>query len=310
MLSQMLERLKPSSSGWLIASASGTGPESGSTLGLDPQHVRMFVLSHLFGPFIGLTLAAFLAALGFPFDYRMTGFLALVCLFWLYPAALARGTQYRLLSILSLQHLTVTTLWASHAYGGLTSPFLLWLAVVPLLAFLYCAPDRRLWLILVTMLAGNLALYAGLNLFVSPPPVPDPQPLRWLAAVSLVAAFAYVSMMALYFGRVLDSHDEMALQAERHLCIAVALDKQARDLRNAGAAKASGLARIARECRAPLDEIVSSTRTMLEVEAREQSGAESPDLRSIDDAARHLSHVVASVAGYAGARLTEMRRDA
>jgi hypothetical protein len=302
MLSQTLQRLKPSSSRWLMVPTSHIAVEASSTLQVDPQHVRMFVLSHLLGPFIGLTLAAFLAVLGFPPDYRMIGFVALVCLFWLYPAALARGRDYRLLSILSLQHLTATALWASHGYGGLTSPFLLWLAVVPLLAFLYCAPDRRLWLILVGMLAGNLTSFGGAALLFSPPAA-DPQPLRWLGAVSLLGAFAYVSMMAVYFGRVLDSRDEMALQAERHLAIAVTLDKRAEKLRKAGAIKAASLARLARECRAPLDEIVSSSRSMIDMEAREQPGAGSADLRSIDDAARHLSQVIEAVANYAGSKL-------
>jgi signal transduction histidine kinase len=208
---------------------------------------------------------------------------------------LAKGADYRQLSILSLEHLTLTTLWASHAYGGLTSPFLLWLAVVPILAFLYCAPDRRLWLVLIAMLAGNLALFAGATLLIDPMPAPSSEQVRWLAAVSLLAAFAYVSMMAVYFGRVLDSRDEMASQAERHLATAVALDQKARDLRSLGATKATSLARIVRECRSPLDEILSSSRTMLEVEAREQGEGESPDLRSIDEAARHLSEVVRSI---------------
>ncbi len=301
---QTLQRLKVSSSGWLSAVASRGG--SKSALPIDAQHVRMFMLSHLFGPFIGLTLASLLAGLGLPLDYRLSGFVALVCLFWLYPAALAYGADYRSLSILSLQHLTLTTLWASHAYGGLTSPFLLWLAVVPLLAFLYCAPDRRLWLVLITMLAGNVALYWGLTLLVSPPPAPGDEALRWLSAVSLLAAFAYVSMMALYFGRVLDSRDEMALQAERHLATAVALDAKAGTLRSLTATKASSLARIVRECRAPLDEIVASSRTMIEVEAREQPGVEATDLRSIDDAARHLGEVIESIAGYAGSKLPKL----
>jgi hypothetical protein len=300
---QKLQRLRVSSSGWLDAVASHWDGRSRSALRIDSQHVRMFMLSHLFGPFIGLTLALLIAALGFPLDYRLAGFVALVCLFWLYPAALACGADYRSLSILSLQHLTLTTLWASHAYGGLTSPFLLWLAVVPLLAFLYCAPERRLWLVLIAMLAGNVALYWGSTLLVSPPTVAGGGPLRWLSAVSLLAAFAYVAMMAAYFGRVVESRDEMALQAERHLAAAVALDARARTLRSLSAAKASSLARIVRECRAPIDEIVASSRTMIEVEAREQPGADAADLRSIDDAARHLSEVIETIADYAGSRL-------
>jgi signal transduction histidine kinase len=304
MLGQsILQRLSPSSSRWLNAAAIRAGSPEKESLGVDPQHVRMFVLSHLFGPVIGLSLTAFLSALGFPLDYRLAGFVVLVCLFWAYPAALAHGADYRLLTIVSLQHLSLTIFWASFGYGGLTSPFLLWLAVVPLLAFLYCAPDRRLWLILVAMLVGNLALFAGCSLFLFQPDPADSEKLRWLAAISLAAAFAYVAMMAIYFGRVLESRDEMALQADRYRLVAADLDRRVAELRNAGAATAGSLARIARECRAPLDEIVASSRTLLDVEARENEGAESPDLRSIDDAARHLGEVIETVVARAEARL-------
>lgn len=269
---------------------------------IDPQHVRMFQLSHFFGPLIGLALAGFLAALGFPADYRMIGFAALVCLFWAYPAALARGADYRALSMLSLEHLTLTTLWASHAYGGLSSPFLLWLAVVPLLAFLYLAPDRRLWIFLIAMLAGNLALFGAASLLL-PPPRALPETLSWLAAVSLLAAFAYVSMMAVYFSRVLSSRDEMALEAERRRANAALLDQRVSELRAIAAAKSSSLARMARECRRPLDEIVASSGMMLAVEAREQAGADLSDLRSIDEAAQHVGQVIQSIEAYAAAKV-------
>jgi hypothetical protein len=110
----------------------------------DQRHVRMFAISHLCGPFIGLALSAFLFLLEFPADVRLGGFSVLVCLFWVYPVALALGARYRLLSLLSLQHLLLVVFWASHGYGGLTSPFLLWLAVVPLLASLYGARSSPL----------------------------------------------------------------------------------------------------------------------------------------------------------------------
>jgi signal transduction histidine kinase len=263
----------------------------------DQQHVRMFVLSHLCGPFIGLALSAVLALLGFPPDYRMIGFTALICLFWVYPLALARGANYRMLSFSSLQHLTLVILWASHGYGGLISPFLLWLAVVPLLAFLYLSPGRRLWLILVLMLAGNVAAFTGCALLVSVPPAVEEEALRWLALLSLLGASAYVSMMAIYFGRVLSSRDEMEREAARHRAVAARLDRVAIEMRQRGAAKAASVARIGRDCQAPLSDIVLSCKSMLDEEPAD--GGDTSGLSSIAEAARYLGLLIEDIDQYA-----------
>jgi hypothetical protein len=80
----------------------------------DLQHARMFELSHLYGPLIGLALCLFLIVLGFPLDYRLAGFSLLVCAFWPYLLLLRRIGRYRLLSLCSLHHLMLVILWASH----------------------------------------------------------------------------------------------------------------------------------------------------------------------------------------------------
>lgn len=265
----------------------------------DQQHVRMFVLSHLCGPFIGLALTAFLLLLGFPTDYRMIGFTAFVCLFWLYPVGLAKGIDYRLLSFTSLQHLTFVILWACHGYGGMTSPFLLWLAVVPLLAFLYLSPDRRLWLVLVTMLGGNVAAFIACVLLLQPPPSSGDAALQWLALLSLLSASAYVAMMAIYLARVLSSRDEMEQEAARHRAVAKDLENVATNLRHLGAAKAASVARIGRECRAPLSEITSSCKIMLDEDAAAPEEADISDLQSITEAARYLGALIEDVDHYA-----------
>ena len=295
----ILNRLSPlpASLAGIIEASMAAGSGSAARAG-DQQHVRMFVLSHLCGPFIGLALSGVLALLGFPADGRMVGFTALICLFWVYPLALARGADYRMLSFGSLQHLTLVILWASHGYGGLISPFLLWLAVVPLLAFLYLSPDRRLWLILVTMLGGNVAAFTGFALLVEAPPQVDADALRWLALLSLLGASAYVSMMAIYFGRVLSSRDEMEREAARHRAVAARLDRVAIEARQRGAAKAAIVARIGRECQAPLSDISLSCKTMMEEQSAD--GDDASDLCSISEAARYLSLLIEDIDHYAG----------
>ncbi|MGZ8312464.1 MAG: hypothetical protein ACXWUR_10400 [Allosphingosinicella sp.] len=252
----------------------------------------MFVLSHKFGPFIGLALAAFLLLLGFPADTRLGGFALLVCLFWTYPAALALGANYHWLSLASLQQLVFIIFWASHGYGGLTSPFLLWLAVVPLLAFLYSAPRIRLWLTLLAMMGAGTILFAILTSYYLPPPPADAAALHWLSLVSLLAASTYVAMMAVYFGRLLSSRNEMALEVARRRANLTALDRQATDLRHMRAARIASLSRLARQCRAPLADIVASCEGELSVSGGERAASIASDFESIRAAAMRLGGLI------------------
>lgn len=258
----------------------------------------MFILSHLCGPFIGLALSAFLLLLGFPADGRLSGFTMLVCLFWAYPAALRLGVNYAVLSLVSIQHLILVVLWASHGYGGLTSPFLLWLAIVPLLAFLYSQPRVRLWMILLVMLALNVGLFAAVTHFLLPSPPADPDALGWLAAISLFAAWTYVAMMAVYFSRVLSSRNEMAQTVARRRASLTGLDQQATQLRQMRASKLASLARLASRCREPVNEMRSlSCEGRLNANAAPSLGRS--DMLCIHDAATRLSAILASIDAFA-----------
>ncbi|MFN3727859.1 MAG: hypothetical protein ACK4SZ_16325 [Allosphingosinicella sp.] len=274
----------------------------------DQQHARMFAVSHFCGPFIGLSLSGFLLLLGFPPDGRLAGFSALVCLFWLYPVALALGAPYRLLSLLSLQHLLIVIFWASQNYGGLTSPFLVWLAVVPLLAALYTAPGVRLWLALLAVLFIETGLFGAFSMFVAPPTAIAAEAQRWLALLSLLCASAYVSMMAFYLGRVLSSRNELAMEVARRRALTVALDRRATELRQLRSARVASLARLERQCREPIEEMLSGC----EGETLVSSGSAErihSDMASIKTAAHRLRNLLDSVGVHLrGSELADDRR--
>ncbi|TFI56872.1 HAMP domain-containing histidine kinase [Sphingomonas parva] len=266
--------------------------------GADRQHVRMFVLSHLAGPLLGLSLCVFLLAAGFPHDYRLSGFAALVALFWVYPAALRATGRYRLLSLCSLEHLQLTILWATHAYGGLMSPFLLWLAVVPLLAFLYLSPSPRLWLALVAAMAANVALYLLVSTWLASPPAVGAADLSWLSVLSLACAAVYVGVMATNFGRVLSSRDAVERQAAAHQTAVAALEARLLRLREAGAAKSERLARLGEDATPPLAALQRCCQSLLAEEAERQGSADFTELRSIGEASHYLAEVVRDIALY------------
>lgn len=270
-----------------------TLPASAQSGAPDDQHLRMFVLSHVCGPFIGLSLNAFLLLLGFPADIRLAGFSALVCLFWVYPAALAAGCGYQALSLLSLQHLTIVIFWASHSYGGLTSPFLLWLAIVPMLASLYAAPRLRLWLVLLALMALNTGLFAAFTSFVLRPRPISNDALHWLALLSLLSASGYVSMMAVYFGRVLNSRNEMALEVARRSATVAALDRRVTELRQARSGRIESLSRLVRQCQQPVQDMLANCQC--EPERVKGDAGQASDLASIERAASRLVELLGSV---------------
>jgi len=82
-------------------------------------NVRMFLISHLFGPLLGHPITAFLfwndpnpmphvAVLG-----------ASITAFWLFPIALKIFQKsYFVLALISVQNLSFAILWAAHYYGG------------------------------------------------------------------------------------------------------------------------------------------------------------------------------------------------
>jgi hypothetical protein len=291
---QIRRRLELDSPGHFLELPRWAVPDAEVSGAPDQRHVRMFAISHLCGPFIGLALSAFLFLLEFPADVRLGGFSVLVCLFWVYPVALALGARYRLLSLLSLQHLLLVVFWASHGYGGLTSPFLLWLAVVPLLASLYAAPGLRLWLALLAVLVIETALFVLVLLFVSAPTLIGADAQRWLALLSLLCASAYVSMMAIYFGGVLTSRNELAIEVARRRVTLVELDRRATELRQLNSARYASLARLERQCRDPIREMLSGcdNKTYRQIGSAEQ---DSSDIASIRMATRRLRDLLDTV---------------
>lgn len=265
----------------------------------DQQHVRMFAVSHFCGPLIGLSLSGFLLLLGFPPDGRLAGFSALVCLFWLYPVVLALGAPYRLLSLLSLQHLLIVIFWASQNYGGLTSPFLLWLAVVPLLAALYTAPGVRLWLALLAVLVIEIVLFGAFLMFVAPSTAITAEAQRWLALLSLLCASGYVSMMAIYFGRVLTSRNELAMEVARRRALTVTLDRRATELRQLRSARVASLSRLERQCREPIKEMLSGCEDETSVSSGSAARIYS-DTESIKTATHRLRDLLDAVGVHLG----------
>ncbi|MDO7841768.1 hypothetical protein [Sphingomonas immobilis] len=270
----------------------------------DQRCTRMFVLSHIYGPCIGLCLSIVLLVLGFAPDGRLLAYSALVALFWLYPPILAAGGSHRALSLLSLQHLTVTVFWASYAYGGLKSPFLLWLVFVPLLASFYLTPPIKMWLLMLLILGVETVAFVHLLGSLPPGQEIEQGVKTWLALISIVSACAYIAMMAIELGRSLDSRDELALEAAECRMAADTLDCRVTDLCKLQAARLASISRLEAECRAPLAELVENCHHAVGQMHLDGNRSDRSDMESIDIAIQRLQEILDEVRCFSSAKKT------
>lgn len=127
------------------------------------RRVRMFMVSHLFGPFLGHTINLYLVAQVPSPDGTWWVSFGTVTLFWAFPIGLKLKIPYQILALLSVQNLTFTTLWGCYAYGGLSSPIMLWVITIPLLASFYLGSGRAVQTFVMTLILLNVLLFYFLS---------------------------------------------------------------------------------------------------------------------------------------------------
>src|SRR5665213_3000834 len=199
------------------------------------QRARMFLISHICGPFIGNTIPLAL----FYFDptpgYPVAVLAASITLFWAFP--------FRMMAI---------------ALGS-----------------------------------ANLVGFFLLEVFG--PKVADDTPafaLQGLGIVSTVAASLYVTMMALYYAKILASGVDLEAEMRGHLATAEELRRATAESERAGLAKAEFVARMSHELRTPLNAVIGYSEILLENAEGEGDVA---DLEKIHASGKHLLRLVNEV---------------
>src|SRR6202041_3968096 len=183
-----------------------------------------FVVSHILGPFIGNVVPIALFVLDPAPGYEVAVLAASIVAFWVFPFILRAGAPYNPLALISIENLIFCILWSCYFYGGVTSPTLAWVLVIPLLAFFYLGSSKSLRLIVMTMFAANLAIFSCLYLFGYPIKSDLPvAALQGLGVVSTIAASIYVAMMALYYAKIQASQTELESEMRQHMATASAL---------------------------------------------------------------------------------------
>ncbi len=260
------------------------------------KQARMFLISHIFGPFIGNVVPLALYFFDPKPSYDIFVLAISITAFWVYPFLLRFFGRYNLLALISIENLNFCILWSCYFYGGVTSPTLPWILTIPLLAFFYIDSTPSLRGVVLGMFAANLVAFWMVYEFY--PPVPPDMPfssLQALGLVSTIAASLYVTMMALFYAKALASQVELEQEVRQHLATAAELRRATLQAERAGAAKADFLAKMSHELRTPLNAVIGYSQILLEDAALEGDDESASDLDKIHRAGQHLLKLVNDV---------------
>jgi signal transduction histidine kinase/CheY-like chemotaxis protein len=260
------------------------------------QRARIFLVSHFFGPFLGHTMTVYVFMIDPHPGYGLWVPAAALTAYWAFPWLLKRTGALTGLALISVADLIFVILWGCYHYGGLSSPFVAWLVVVPLLAFLYLGSHGPR-LTVIGMIALGVAIFYAF--YAAGGSFPRHVPLRALSGVgivSIVCAAIYVSMMALYYASIIASQSELAREVQNHRATAVKLREAKEEAENANRAKSEFLAKMSHELRTPLNAVIGYSEMLLEdaeVEGVEAQALQ--DLININTSGKHLLMLITDV---------------
>jgi signal transduction histidine kinase len=274
------------------------------------NQARMFLISHSMGPILGNAVP--LAVLLFNPTLRLDAVVlaAAITAFWVFPFLLKWGVRYEALVLSSVVVLNFCILWSCYFYGGVSSPTLPWLLIIPILSLFYIGGQQRLQPHLLAISAGAFILFLEIYNRFPPPPIDMPIfAVHGLGIVSTTAALCYVATMAIYYARIFDAGIELETEVQRRR-------KTMDELRNAvaladraGSAKTEFLARMSHELRTPLNAVIGYSQLLREDAIESGDTMMKEDLDRIHDAGQYLLRLVSMILDLSKLEAGRMRFD-
>lgn len=262
------------------------------------RRARMFMLSHAFGPILGNTIPLYLVLADISRDYRVAVFFVSILLFWAYPFALKATGRYQLLAFISVQNLIFCALWACYSYGGISSPFLPWILIFPLLAFLYLPPVGWVRNILLIQIFGSVGFFLIRAFADQPLPAVDLRDFQVIGMISMASVAIYFAMMSLYFAKMFHEQREFMRELNSLVSTSDNLQNLTAAANQASAAKADFVAGMSHELRTPLNAIIGYSQLLLEEARDEADHATLADLGHVHKAGSDLLGLIDDILSY------------
>ena len=260
------------------------------------DQARMFLISHSVGPILGNSVPLALYLADPTPDYAIAVLCLAITSFWVFPFLLKAGLGYKPLVLVSVTILNFCIFWSCWFNGGIASPTLSWVLVIPLLSFFYIGGDASLRVPLLAIFAAFGFGFFILYLKFQPEPNDIPaMSSKVLAFVSNIAALLYVAVMAIYYSRVFDRSLELEREVRRRQGLSRELRSAVSQSNEANQAKSQFLARMSHELRTPLNAVIGYSEVLREDMEADGRTHMLPDVIRIHDAGRYLLRLINSI---------------
>ena len=260
----------------------------------DRLMARTFVLLHMVGPLMGHSVTYFLAqtAAGRTWQFWMTE--ALVTSFFFIPLLLRVSGSMGMPAMTSVQMLVGLSLFGSFYFGGISSPLLPWFLIAMVLGFFYLSES------IVLVLAG-IAMQLGFFIVTRImhgefPTLLEASDLQLANTFSILAALAYMTMLALFYETVMRIRLSLEQETIDQRGKLVLLHEAMEAAERASRRKSIFLAKMSHELRTPLNAVIGYAEMLRDnFEEQADAGRKMKDLDRIHAAGRHLLALVNNV---------------
>lgn len=257
------------------------------------NQARMFLISHTMGPILGNSIPALLLLIDPTPGLDIAVVVLSVTAFWVFPFLLRRGVDYNTLVITSVLNLNFCIFWTCYFNGGVLSPTMPWVLLIPILSFFYIGGNSRLQGKLMSVFVGAFAAFLVLYYATTPPTNDIPQDaLIALGVVSIIAALCYIGTMAIYYARIFDAGLELENEVRRRRQATDKLRAAIVAADEAGLHKAEFLARMSHELRTPLNAVIGYSQILKEDALESEDLQMRDDVERIHDAGQYLMRLI------------------